>query len=483
MATTGKKIDTAFLYRQISDKIEQLILSGNLRFGNKLPSIRVICNEYGVNPSTALQAYLQLEKKALIRSRPRSGYYVSYIERNAPTIRDISRPGPNTNNDDNETLTENVFSTANKEGTVKLSVGLLANELLPIAKLNKGLSYAMRQMKGSGTGFDLIQGNEKLRRQIVRFSSSMGGKLGEDDLITTAGCSNALFFSLLAVTEKGDTIGVESPAYFGIFLMAKSIGLNVLELPTHPETGIVVEDFEKAIKKGKIKACILVSNFNNPLGSLMPDSSKKVVVEMAEKYGVPIIEDDIYGDLYFGLKRPKSCKAFDESGNVLWCSSVSKILAPGYRVGWVEPGRYKQKVLRLKYHQSLTSTTITQEVIAYFLETGRYENHLRKLRQTLHANSLQFIRSIGEYFPEGTLISRPQGGFMLWLELDKKINTVELFDKAIQQKISIAPGKIFTMQDQYNNCMRLSFGLVWNEHLEGTLKNLGKIAKTLSTKR
>jgi len=280
---------------------------------------------------------------------------------------------------------------------------------------------------------------------------------------------------MLALAKKGDTIAIESPAYFGALQLAKNIGLNVLELPTHPGTGIEMDALKKSIESNKVNLCLLVSNFSNPVGSCMPDENKKEVVRLMEKHNVPLIEDDLFGDLYYGNQRPSTCKTFDETGIVLWCGSFSKTLAPGYRVGWVEAGKFKEKVDRTKSYHSLYCNTITHEAIGSFLENGRYENHLRKLRQSLHRNSLQFLRAISEYFPEDTKVSRPNGGMHLWVELNEKADTVELYNKAIRNKISIMPGRMFTLQNQYKNFFKLNYGMVWDEKVEEGLKVLGKL--------
>src|SRR5690606_31639299 len=207
--------------------------------------------------------------------------------------------------------------------------------------------------------------------------------------------------------------------------------------------------------------------------------NKKALVNMLSEHEIPLIEDDLYGDVYFGENRPKPCKAFDKKGLVLWCGSVSKTLAPGYRVGWVAPGKFKEQGIRLKLLHAVSSTTLTQEVIGDFLENGRYEAHLRKMRRTLQANSLHFTRAIHDYFPEETRVSRPQGGFVLWVELNQNLNVPLLYDQAMRQKISIAPGRMFTLQNQFNNCMRLSYGLQWSDELEKKLAMLGSIAKKM----
>jgi DNA-binding transcriptional MocR family regulator len=465
------------LYMRIAKSIQQQISDGVLKIGDKLPSIRMVCREHGVSMSTASQAYLELESKSMIESRPQSGYYVSYCPKKQPQVPETSQPDNKGAEHDPRVIVDKVFRNIGKKDITLFSLSVPANDLLPIAKLNKGIVQAMRTLPDSGTGYEEIQGNEKLRRQVAKWSFNWGGGLTENDLVTTAGCMNAISFAMMSLTKRGDTIAVESPAYFGIMRLAESLGLNVLELPTNARTGVEIDALKTALKRYKITLCLLVSNFNNPLGSCMPDEHKKEVVALLQHYNVPLIEDDLYGDVYFGDSRPKCCKTYDESGLVLWCGSVSKTLAPGYRVGWVSPGKYKEEIIRMKQVHSISSTTIMQEVIANFLENGRYENHLRKLRHTLHTNCLQYIRAIADYFPEGTKVSRPQGGFVLWVELDKRINTMELYEIAMRKKISIAPGRMFTLQKQFDNCMRISYGLPWNEELDATLKTLGNLVK------
>jgi len=304
-----------------------------------------------------------------------------------------------------------------------------------------------------------------------------GGNLKESDLVTTSGCMNALVLCLMALTKRGDTIALESPCYPGILHLAASLGLKVMEIATHPVSGIDVEALKKLLPK--IDVCLLVPNFNTPLGYCTPDRSKKEIVELLAKYNVPLIEDDTYGDIYFGAERPKCCKTFDTSGNVLWCSSVSKTLAPGYRVGWVAPGKYKEQLLKLKYVHSIASTSIIHEAVGNFLLTGRYDNHLRHLRRTLQENYQHYGTTIERSFPEGTKISRPQGGLVLWVEFPEEIDTGELYNLALKSKISISAGRMFTLQDQFHNCMRLCIGLPWTNELKLKLELLGNLAKTL----
>src|SRR5690606_33650411 len=228
--------------------------------------------------------------------------------------------------------------------------------------------------------------------------------------------------------------------YYAIFQLMESHGLQVVEVPTDPRTGADLDYLESAIDRFNIKACLFVNNFNSPLGSCMPDENKKRLVSMLAKREIPLIEDDIYGEMYFGKTRPKTCKSFDKKGLVLHCSSVSKSLAPGYRIGWTIPGRFKEKIITLKRMHTVSTNTLSQAAIAEFLRNGRFELHLRNLRKTLHRNCLRYTQAISEYFPDDTRVTRPEGGFVLWIELNKKINSFKLHKRALRDNIGIAPG-------------------------------------------
>ena len=463
------------LYQKIANTIQEQIFSETLKIGDKLPSIRAFQKLHNVSMNTIKQAFLELESKSLIESRPKSGFYVSKTSNRKLLIPSMNKLKLSEQKTTSEDLITKVFDSLSDKGITRFSIGVPDPGLLPIAKLNKGLAKVVRNLAESGTSYEPVQGSANLRRNLAKWAIVLEGKLTEDDFVTTSGAMNAIFNCLMAVTKRGDTIAIESPVYFGIIQIAQNMGLNIIELPTHPTTGVDLEALKKVIHK--VDVCCFMSNFSNPLGSLMPDENKKELVKMLTHHNIPLIEDDLYGNLFFGTVRPKPCKYYDEAGIVMWIGSVSKTLAPGYRVGWVAPGKFKDKIIRQKMAQTVCMPSLYQEVIADFLEHGRYDHHLRNLRSTLYTNSLHFQRTIEDNFPENTKISQPQGGSFLWLELDKSIDTAVLYDTAIQQKIGFAPGRIFTQHDQYHNCMRLNFGLEWKEKVEFDLKRLGQLVK------
>lgn len=467
------------LYLQVADKLEQLIEKEVLKIGDKLPSVRVLSKEQGISMSTAFQAYYHLESKGLIAPRPKSGYYVQFNSRRLPQMPQACTPVKKASDVSVGDMMFEIFGDMKASDVLRFSIAAPAEGLLPDARLSKALTQALRTMSGHGVQYESVQGNELFRRQIARMSIHWGGALSEDDVVTTHGCMDALKLCLGATTQPGDTIALESPAYCGALQLAHHMGLKVLEVPTSPVTGVDLDYLEKAIPRFKIKACLFVTNFNNPLGSCMPDRNKKQLVDILEKFDIPLIEDDIYGDMYFGKERPLLCKTFDKTGNVLLCNSISKSLAPGYRAGWCIPGRYKEQVLRLKQFQTIACTSLTHAAVGLFLENGRYEHHLRTMRKMLHTQCLRYQQAIADYFPEDTCVTRPQGGFVLWIELDKRINTYELFQQAMRKKISIAPGRIFTLQDRYHNCLRISYGTPWSKQVDDAFRTLGKLIRNM----
>ncbi len=463
------------LYLKIAKIIEDQIHNETLVLGSKLPSVRSAQKLYNVSLNTIKQAYLELESRSLIESRPKTGYYVSKSSKRTTALPTIASINNHETENTPEELIDKVFGTINKSDVTQFALGLPGKNFLPVAKLNKGIINAVRNRGDAGTAYEPVQGSEELRRAIAKWALVMEGKITEDDLVITSGAMHAMYNALMAVTSPGDSVAVESPAYFGILQAIKALGLKAVEIPTHPLYGLDLDALKKVLPE--IKACCFVTNFNNPMGFQMPDENKQELVKLITQYNVPLIEDDIYGNLYFGSERPKPCKFYDEAGLVLWIGSVSKTLAPGYRVGWIAPGKFKDKIIRQKLVQTVCNSSLYSDVIADFLEHGRYDHHLRTFRNKLYANYLQINRAVESYFPDNTKIAQPKGGFMLWLELDERISTTELYNTALAQKIVFAPGRIFSQYNQYNNCMRLTYVLEWNDRVDSDLKKLGSIIK------
>lgn len=445
--------------------------------GEKILSVRRASVAEDVSFSTILQAYMTLEDRGLIEARPQSGFYVRLQPRALPPEPDVSNP-PLTATSVNVSATiRRIQAALSDPEIVPLGGAVPSQDLLPVRRLNRALASAARKSQGPQHTYGPIAGHSELRRQIARRAMDSGCNLRGEDILVTFGCMEAIQLSLRAVASPGDVIAVESPTYYAFLQMIEALKMKAVEIPTDPRTGIRIPSLVNAIRKYKIKACLLVTNFNNPLGSSMPPGAKKEIVELLARKEIPLIEDDIYGEIYFGEQRPRVCKSYDKKGLVLLCSSFSKVLSPAYRVGWVAPGRFWPQVEQLKFTGTYTTATPTQMAVAELMSNGGYDHHLRRIRNAYARQVQSMIDAVAKYFPAGTRVTRPQGGFVVWVELPKGIDAMKFHELALREKISTAPGPIFSARGQYGNFIRLNCSHPWSEQIEQAVFVLGRLAR------
>lgn len=472
--------DSVHLYENVAGKIAHLIQKRTLRGGEKIPSIRKLSRREKVSISTVLQAYGLLEDQGLIEARPQSGYYVRVHPRELPPEPTITNPSSTPSVVNITTLIASIQDAIDNPQIVPFGGATPGPDHLPFRKLNRALAQSVRKAEAASHFYGPPQGNEELRRQIAKRSIDWGCSLGPEELLITTGCTEAIQLCLRAVAGPGDAVAVESPTYYGFLQMIEVLRMKAVEISSDPKEGMNLNALSAALKRHSIKACIVISNFSNPLGSCMPDQKKKELVEILARRDIPLIEDDIYGDIYFGPERPGVCKAYDKKGLVLLCSSFSKVLSPGLRVGWTVPGRFRDDVKRLKFVNTITTCSAAQMAIAEILRNGGYDHQLRKNRKAYYQQVQNVTQGVAKYFPPGTRVTRPSGGFVLWVELPNKIDALELYRRAAQEKISIVPGIIFSAKQRYNNFVRLNCAHSWSEKLEHALFVLGRLAYQLN---
>jgi DNA-binding transcriptional MocR family regulator len=468
------------LYLKVAEIIEDQIRAGVLRVGDRIPSIRSLSRQQKVSVSTTLQAYFLLENRGYVEARNKSGYYVRVpVTELAPEPKfQNSEPAP-AEVGVGDILTKFMRAVGDR-GKVPLGAACPSPVLLPYHKLNRITRAIVQKDPLHSSYYQFPPGSELLRRQIARRSLDFGCRFSAPDILVTSGAMEALNLCLRAVAKPGDIVAIESPTYFGVLLAIESLGMRALEVPTHPRTGMNLDALERSVKKHRIKTCIVMANCHNPLGYILSDERKKALVELLAKHQVPLIEDDIYGDLTFDLQRPKVAKAFDRTGMVLLCSSFSKVLAPGFRVGWVEAGRFRDEVERLKFFTTIATPSLPQLVVANFLESGGYDRYLRRLRLAFSEQVQAMSQAIAKYFPSGTRLTRPAGGYLLWVELPKAVNTLKLFRQALAENITILPGRIFSTSGHFQSHIRISCGYPWSDDIDRALLTLGKLCEKLA---
>lgn len=476
----GQKQNAAasLLYEQVAGEVSGLIDQGTFRAGDRLPSIRQLSRRFDVSINTVMQAYALLEDKRLIQARPQSGYYVRsrVPEIREPDLQSRSCIAPTTVTISD--LCTQVMRNMMNRDLLPLGSAIPSAQNLPTDKLNRIMASELRRCGDDAILYQMPPGYERLRVQIARRGLVAGISSGPDDILITSGCVEAVLLALRATCHTGDTIAVESPFYFNFMQMIAELGLKALEIPSTPRDGISIEALRYAIEQGKISACLVITNFSNPLGSLMPDERKRELVELLARHEIPLIEDDIYADLTFDNERPTAAKSFDRSGLVIYCSSFSKTIAPGYRVGWAIAGRFQAEMERLKMIMNVAPASPPQLALAEFLATGGYDHHLRSIRR-IHARNISHMAdAVGRYFPVGTRMTNPAGGFILWVEMPEGIDAIRLYHRALEQGISIVPGPLFSLSNKYGNHIRLS-AAQWDEKIEQGIKTLGVLAHGL----
>lgn len=463
------------LYDRVARVVRGMIDEGSLEAGQRVPSLRNMSKRLKVSITTVMQAYAHLEDEGLIESRPQSGYFVTGRASLAIPAPRRSRSQRSPRRVKVGDAVQAVFSLANNADVVPLGVANPAVALLPTRTLTRLMRDVARRYPGEAVSYSFPPGDAGLRREIAARSSGFGGVVSPEDVVITNGATEALMTSLSAVARPGDVVAVESPAYFMVLQIIESLGMLALEIATDPATGMSVDDLCKAADQIDVRAVIANPTFHNPTGSLMPDAGKRQLVESMSERGIPLIEDDIYGELYFTDERPRTLKSFDADGNVLLCSSFSKTVAPGYRVGWVLPGRYQDQVMAKKQIVSSATASLPQIAMAEFVRGGGFDRNLAALRRQYGDQVRKMRAAVAEHFPEGTRVSEPAGGFVVWVELPAGTDSMELFNRAMERRISITPGVVFSSSGKYRNFIRLNAGNPWDDRIENAVRTVGRL--------
>jgi DNA-binding transcriptional MocR family regulator len=461
------------LYENYADEIASLIERGTLRAGDQLPSVRQARATRSVSASTVFQAYYLLEARGLVRAEPRSGYYV--LPQAAPAPR-RSNPKPGSRRVAVSELVFEVLGSVKARHIAPLGSAFPSPTLFPLEALRRAAAAGMRRLDAWSTVDDLPPGHEPLRRQIARRYLKLGMAVTPEQIVLSNGALDALNLCLQATTQPGDAVVVESPCFYAALQALERLNLKAIEVPTHSASGLDLEHLARVLERRKPQAVWLMTSFQNPLGSLMPEDKKRALVQLLARHQVPLIEDDVYAELYHGSQAPLPAKAFDTEGLVLHCASFSKSLAPGYRVGWALPGRYAERVARLKLMTSLSGSIPAQAALADYLQDGAFDRHLAQMRRALKRQQEQLLTAVERHFPAGTRMTRPLGGYFVWVELPAPIDALALHQAALGHDISLAPGPMFSARAEFGNCLRLNSGHPWTPQLAQAMATLGQLA-------
>lgn len=469
------------LYEQLVTEVEGLVKRGVLLPGEKIPSVRQASKNHRVSITTVMRAYMLLESRGVIESRPQSGYYVRPQPGVSPVALRPSRPHDRPSHVDVSALVLSTLRSIRSEGAVALGSSYPDPVLFPWQRINQYCNNIARRYDLWNRLDDLPPGCPELVRQIARRYLDNGMVVDPNEVVVTIGATEAINLCLKAIAKPGDTIAVESPTYYGMLLAIERLGMRAVEVATDPVHGIDIAALASLIDGNQIAACMVMPNFQNPLGFQMPEQNKRQLVKMLTEKDIPVIENDVYGELHYGDFRPSTLKDYDTTGIVLHCSSFSKTLTNAFRVGWALPGRYREDVERLKFLDTLTTPALPQLAIAELLKNDSFDLHLRRTRKSYEQQAGIMAAAVRRFFPPGTRTSQPTGGYLLWVELPEGVDAMGLYNAALGCGITIAPGHIFSPEASFRHCVRLNYSAPWSPEVEAAVVTLGKLVASLQT--
>ena len=438
-------------YKNLAEQIISDIQSARLLSGQRMPSLRRLAEQSSVSMTTALNCYRLLENQGWLVARPQSGFYVS-----AP-LGCGDTPEPVHFRSRVTTMRADPLGSGGTNGfSGPFGFSQLGPDLLPTTELQRSLKRAMHSLGDEFLQYADAQGVAVLRRALSRHYAAASFPVAAEELVISNGCIDAVRVALEVTSKPGDGVAISSPCFNGLLELLAGLGRKVVEIPCLSD-GLDLDQLEQHLKRNEIAACLFSSSHMNPHGACLSVKQKKALADLANRYRVPMIEDDIYSDLSYDNQVQLPVKYWDKGGYVLWCSSVSKTLAAGLRLGWCWPGRYQQAYLRRMQIESLACNSLLQCGLADFIQQGQYLKHLKRVRAALFSRVCDYRKLLLERLPAGSAVSQPEGGMVLWVQV-ANLDSARLADMARDRGVDIRHGALFSSRGLYKDCFRLNAG-------------------------
>ena len=426
---------------QLALSLKHLIETGTWKAHEKLPSLRQQVEISGFSLITVMNAYQELEAQGLIYSKEKLGYFIAENPVQAALAKKVVV------NDKIEinSLVFRYLKSIQSEKIVPLGSAFPNSQLLYSPKLMQTLAQQAKYRVGYEQMPSLPPGNYELRKLIAQRYCMQGIPTDPSDIVITSGGLDALNLSLRAMTQAGDYILLQETVFYGAWQAAENLGLKVITIPEHPEHGLDLDAFQKAITSYPIKVCLLMLNSHNPIGFTVSDEIKFELAKLLHQHEIYLIEDDVYEELFYGSQKPLPMKYFDQQNLVLHCSSFSKTLGSGFRMGWVYAGKFSEHIQHLQLMSTISANALIQNTLVEFLTHHHYEKHLRTLRRSLEKNKKQFFQYLKQHLPENCKVYNYPSGYFLWIQLPEKVSSMQIYELLIQQQIGIAPSPLFNV--------------------------------------
>lgn len=450
---------------QLALSLKHLIESGAWKANEKLPSLRQQAEISGFSLITVMNAYQELEAQGLIYSKEKLGYFI--VE--DPNSLKISKTVILNEKIEINSTVFRYLKSIQSENIVPFGIAFPDSQLLYSIKLMQTLTQRAKHRQSYEQVPSLPPGNFELRKVIAQRYCMQGIPTDPSDIVITSGGLDALNLALQALTKPNDYILLQETIFYGAWQAAEHLGLKVITIPEHPEHGLDLDAFENAISNYPIKVCLLMLNSHNPIGFTVSDEIKLQLAKMLQEHHIYLIEDDVYEELYFDQKKPLSMKYFDQQNLVLHCSSFSKTLGAGFRIGWVHAGKFSENIQYLQFMSTLSVNSFIQNSLAAYLSHRYYEKHLKSLRNTLKRLKNQYYQYLSKHLPKTCKVYYYPSGYFLWVTLPEHINSNMIYHKMLLNHISVASGALFYRSDKIPHHLRINCSFELTERIRQAL--------------
>jgi GntR family transcriptional regulator/MocR family aminotransferase len=480
---------TTPLYQQIIQFLQEEIRSGALLPDMRLPSTRSLAEGLGVNRITVTNAYAELESAGLIYGKTGSGYYVA----EPLPLMSTDYPSSTARKDWprwQQSLLSRGWTPVQGEvdrlargidgpDLITFSQGVGESRLFPADDFRKALQAVLRQDGVGALGYGDRRGYQPLRETITHILASQGVPTRPECILITSGSQQAVALVAHLLLRPGDVVLVESPSYVGVIDLFRSMDVRLLGVPMD-EQGMRMDAVEDALRTSQPKLIYTIPTFHNPTGVCMSSQRRRQLVALADRYDVPILEDDFTGDLRYEGRTQPALKALDPGGRVIYVSTFSKVLAPALRVGFlVADGPVYERLVDCKRANDLATSNLIQRALQEYITVGRYQAHLRRACQVYGQRRDVMVNALAQNMPVGTSWIKPQGGLFIWVKLPNDLSANELYPLAGEERVTFTPGSYFYPGARHQPYMRLNFVMHPSDVIEEGIRRLGRAANRL----
>lgn len=467
------------IYRQLIRQVQMQVESGVLGAGMRLPASRDLAKQLGISRISVVNAYAELRSEGYLSAHAGRGTFVSRDK--APSQMENPHQRPIYQQSNTGQSIRDMMRLARKPGVINFSHGSPPKEFFPVRHMQDAINTVIDRDGAEALSYEVPEGYLPLRVAVRDYVRALGIQCRFEDVLITGGAQQAIDLVLQALMSEGETLVTADPTYLGIMDIAQARRVRIQGIPID-EDGIRIDALENYLHDNKPRLIYVMPSFQNPTGHVMPIHRRRQLLRLAERYQIPVLEDEVYREFRFDGDHLPPLKALDENGIVIHANAFTKMLLPGMRIGYlIADGQHYERLVRVKQAADISTSGLNQRTIHLLLERGILAKQLERNRLELRRRRDIALEAAATYFPKGTTWFTPQGGLYLWVELPSNGPTSpELFITGIQMDVAFAIGSMFYTSEGGSHAMRLNYGIHKPEDIREGFHRIGEAWKDLA---